>query len=247
MFNLFKKNTQHENLKQVKDFILEHSEEFSINKEKISQDVFDVTMFFFKEVLDLYESMDILIQKDHFRGFLPISRSLLENSINIQYIYDKDTENRAKNFKLASIDKFLKRHKGQKYDEPECKEMESKFKEMLKDYVPGPRMTIEDKFKQVNSHSLYKDEYKRLCEYVHSDYKGPRDLNDNGPYPAYLRRLVFSDTLLVVLEALKSICERFDLEGGVMVIDDPGYKGKLFYSTNPKKSEEVMRNKEKLH
>lgn len=47
---------------------------------------------------------------------------------------------------------------------------------------------------------------------------------------------------------LLSLCRTTDLlRGGVMMIDDFGYKGTVLYSTNPMKAEEAMKNKEKLH
>lgn len=242
MFNLFKKNQRTEDLKQIKIFLRKHKEQLIKNKDKVPQDIFDVTNFFFDEVLDIYESMDILIRKDHFRGCLPMARLLLENSINLQYVYKQDTEQRAKNYKLASANSFLKRLSTLKETNSELNEMKAVFENELKDYAPDKK-TLRDKAEEVNMQSMYKDSYKRLSEYIHSEYRANRDLNRVGPYTEYLKRMVFSDTLLVTLEALKSVCERYDLDGGVMIIDDPGYKGVIFFATNPKKQEEYMKSK----
>jgi len=244
MFNFFKKNQHSEDLKQIKSFLRAHLNQLIDAKAKVPQDIFDVTKFFLEENLDFYESMDILIQKNHFRGCIPIARSIFENSINLQYIYKQDTEQRAKNFKLASMSAFLKRWQSMKEYTPEAEEMKAFMENEIKNYVPDNK-TLKQKADEVGVQSSYKDVYKRLSEYVHSGYKSKRDFDDGRPYTIYLKRIVFSDTLIVTLEALKKVCEMYDLDGGVMVIDDPGYKGVLLYATNPKREEEKMKSAQK--
>lgn len=239
MISLFKKNSRAADIGEIRSFIRDHRNVFTKLEGKIPDDVFDVTCFFFDEILDIYESMEILMQKNHFRGCLPMARLLLENSINLQYIYKQDTEERAKQYKLKSASSYYKRFSTLNDPAPEYQELKKIFEEKLKEYVPN-KMTLKEKAKEVNLHSTYKDSYARLSGYVHSEYKGSRDLSEARPYNDYLRRMVFSDTLLVTLDALKSICEKYDLDGGVMIIDDPGYKGVVFFATNPKKQEETL-------
>lgn len=238
MFNLFKKNNKEDDIEEIKKFLTMHLSQLIKAKDKIPEDVFDVTKFFIEENLDIYESMNILMSKNHFRGCIPLSRSILENSINLQYIYKEDTEQRAKNFKLASMDSFLKRYNDFEDNSPQYKEMKNVFENQLKYYVKD-RKNIKEKFEEVNSHLFYKEAYKRLSGYVHSEYKINRDFTENRPYNNYLKRLVFTDTLLVTLEALKVVCEKFDLDGNFMVIDDLDYNRTIFFSTNPKKMEEI--------
>lgn len=244
MFNFLKnKNSRHEDMKQVKSFIRGHRKEFIENKQKISQDIFDVTIFFFDEILDIYESMDILIQKGHFKGCLPMARLLLENSINLQYIYKQDSEKRAKDFKLASAQALSKRFATLDENTEEFRGVKYILEDQLRGFVKDKK-TLKEKADEVNFESLYKDSYKRLSGYVHSAYRVNWDFDEERPYNLFLKRLVFSDTALVTLEALKSICEKYDLDGGVMfVIDEPGYKGDIAFATNPKKMEENQTDK----
>jgi hypothetical protein len=239
MLSLFKKNSRAADIREIQSFIRAHKEEFEKREAEVPPDVFDVTCFFFDEILDIYASMEILMQKHHFRGCLPMARLLLENSINLQYIYKQDIEERAKQFKLKSASSYYKRFATLNDPAPEYKELKKIFEDKLEEYVPNKK-TLKEKAKEVNLHSMYKDSYTRLSGYVHSEYKGNRDLSEVRPYNDYLRRMVFSDTLLVTLDALKSICEKYDLDGGVMIIDDPGYKGVVLFATNPKKQQEVV-------
>ena len=241
MFNFLKRNSRSDDMKIAKDFFAIHFNQILENKERISQDVFDVTMFFIEEAIILYDSMDLLMQENHFQGCLPIAKSLLENSINIQYIYNDDIEVRAKNFKLASASNFLKRFSKVDDNSIEHKEVKKQFENILKDYSPENK-TIKQKSDEINIGSVYQDVYKRLSEYVHPSYKLNRDFDQIRPYIIYLKRVVFSDILLINAEALRRICEKYDLDGAVIKIDDPGYKGIVFHSTNPKKQEEREKN-----
>lgn len=111
MFTFFKKNSRVADIRKVKSFIHGHKQEFASHKDQVPHDIFDVTNCFFDEVLDIYESMEILMRKHHFRGCLPMARLLLEISINLQYIYKQDTEERAKQFKLKSAASYDRYHK----------------------------------------------------------------------------------------------------------------------------------------
>jgi hypothetical protein len=50
-------------------------------------------------------------------------------------------------------------------------------------------------------------------------------------------------TSLVTLMALEKVCTKYDLDGGMMRIDDPGYKGIVFFATNPKRQEEEKKRR----
>jgi hypothetical protein len=232
MFNFKPRKKDFQNIKK---FISLHLADLITHKNVIPLDVFDVTLFYLEEYLDIYESIDILMQNDHFRGCLPLARSLLENSINLQYVYNKDTEQRAKNFKLAAVNSMLKRLKDFKGDSPKVNEMKATYENLLKNYKPEHK-NLKEKAEEVGSQSLYKDSYKRLSEFVHSSYKADRNLDAVRPYTTYLKKIVFPDTILVTLLTLQSVCEKLDLDGGIMVIDDSAYDGLIVFSTNPKKT-----------
>jgi hypothetical protein len=243
MFGIFNKPSRKKDLKAVKGFLIDHFQQLHNAKDRIPQDVFDVSAFFITEAIQLFDSIDILTRKNHFRGCLPIARTIMEISINFQYIYKQDIEKRAKNFKLDSMLE-MKRKGDSVADEsvnnPAYQEYMSKIADELKDYKKVKK-TVYEKAKETNMESSYISTYRRLSEYVHSGYQPVRDFDEKGPYNDFLKRVVYSDTVMFIMMGLKSMCEQYDLDGGFMVIDDPGYKGIIFFSTNSKKEEE--RNK----
>ena len=99
---------------------------------------------------------------------------------------------------------------------------------------------MREKSKAVNFEATYLRSYRRLSESVHPMYRHEKiDFSENRPFVAELKRTVRSDTCLLTLMALEKVCTKHDLDGGVMMINDPGYKGKVFFATNPKKQEGV--------
>lgn len=237
MFNFFKKKTK---FYAVKLFLIDHLKQLEERKSSIPEDIFDVTKFSLENILDTFVSMDILIEKNDFEGCIKLSRSILENSINLQYIYKEDTEKRAKNFKLTSVKRLTEKFEVLDEYTPEAKEMNDFFMEKLKEYTSEKNMR--DKFKAVNSDHTYIRSYKRLSEYIHPVYRPKKvDFNEPRPYALEMKRTVESDTCLVTLMALEVVCRKYDLDGGVMVIDDPGYKGVVLFATNPKREEAKMK------
>ena len=83
MFNLFKK----EQFFEIRSILVDHLKQLKEKKDSIPEDVFDVTEFSLEEILKVFQSMDILMKKGDFEGCIKLSRSILENSINLQYIY----------------------------------------------------------------------------------------------------------------------------------------------------------------
>ena len=101
---------------------------------------------------------------------------------------------------------------------------------------------MREKFKAVNLDRMYVRSYKRLSEYVHPVYRPKKvDFNELGPYTLEMKRTVESDTCIVTLMALEKVCTKYDLSGGIMRIDDPGYKGIVYFATNPKREEAKMK------
>lgn len=237
MFRIFKKKTM---FGPMVEFLKDHINQFQEKQDSIPSDIFDVTMFSLEEILGVYESMDILMQKKDYSGCIKLARSILENSINIQYIYKSDSENRAKNFKLKSMDGMAKKFKTLSEYTPEVIEMHDFFQEKLKEYTPEKR--IREKFKELNLDDTYARSYVRLSEHIHPTYRSHRlDYTENRPYVEELKRTARADTCLITLMALEKICTKYDLDGGVMVIDDLGYKGIVFFGTNPKREEAKMK------
>jgi hypothetical protein len=238
MFNFFKKKR---NFVAMKLVITDHLKQLEEKRASIPEDVFDITRFSFEELLSTFESMDTLIKKRDYEGCIKLSRSILENSVNLRYIYKEDTEKRAKNFKLKSVKILSKKFESLDDPAPEAKEMNDYFQELLKDYTPEKNMR--DKFKEINSEATYIRSYKRLSEFIHPVYRHKKiDFNQNRPYALEMKRTVRSDTCLVTLTALAVVCVRYNLDGGIVMIDEPGYIGKVFFATNPKKAEEDMKS-----
>lgn len=234
MFNFLKKKTT--NFEEIRSLLIDHIKQINDKKNSIPEDVFDVTKFSIEEILSTFESMDTLMGKNDIGGCIKLSRTILENSINLRYIYKEDIENRAKNFKTASIKKLSEKFESLDQHTPEAKEMYDYFQKLLKDYIPDNKK-IRDKFKEVNSDSTYVRSYKRLSEYIHPTYRPQKiDFNKDTPYILEMKRTVRSDTCIITLTALMDICIKYDLDGGVMVIEEPEYKGTVFFSTNPVKN-----------
>ncbi len=240
MFNLFKKKT---NFVAIRSVLTDHLKQLDEKKSSIPEDVFDITKFSLEEILSTFESMETLIRKNDFEGCIKLSRSILENSVNLKYIYMEETEKRAKNFKLTSVKKLTEKFHslGNEYT-PEAKELNDYFEGLLKDYVPEKNMR--DKFRAINIDDMYVRSYKRLSEYIHPVYRAKKvDFNeDHRPYVLEMKKTVRSDTALVTLMALEVVCAKYDLEGGIMSIDEPGYKGTVLFATNRKRAEEEMKN-----
>jgi len=238
MFDLFKKKTK---FSAIKDLLKDHLKQLEDKKTLIPDDIFDVTKFSMEELLSTFESIDTLIIKNDFEGCAKLSRCILETSINLQYIYKEDTENRAKNFKLTSVKKLTDKFNSLEETTLEAEKMNDYFTGLLKDYEP--EKNIRDKFKAVDSDSIYVRSYKRLSEYIHPVYRPQKiDFNENRPYINEIKRTIRSDTSLVTLTSLVDVCTKFDLDGGIMMIYDPEYKGFIYFATNPKKAQENMRS-----
>lgn len=237
MFNLFKKKTVFGPMKSI---LQDHLNQIHEKRKSIPEDVFDVTKFSMEEFIGIFESMDTLVMKDDFEGCIKLSRSILENSINLQYIYKEDTEKRATNFKLTQVKGMAKKFEALDEYTPEAKEMYEFFKEQLKDYK---ETKIREKFTAVNSGSQYLTSYQRLSEFIHPTYRPSKiDFKEKRPFVENLKRIVRADTCVITLMSLKEVCTKYDLDGGIMMIDEPGYIGQVFFATNPKKAEEDMKN-----
>lgn len=224
----------------MKLLLQEHLKQLQEKRDSIAIDIFDITKFTIEEFISIFDSMDILMKNNDFEGCIKLSRSILENSINLQYIYQKDSNERSKNFKLTAVKGMIKKFESLNEYDSELKEINDFFKEELEGYK---QTQIRQKFETVNSEDQYLKSYQRLSEFIHPTYRAKKiDFTEKRPFVDNLKRIVRSDTCVVTLMALKVICTKYDMDGGVMMIDEPEYKGDLFFATNPEKAEEYMRN-----
>ena len=225
---------------------MSHLEQFHAKGNEVSDNLFDVTDFLVSEVAGLYHSMEVLYGKNQFRSCLSLARSILETLINLKYIYHKDTELRASNYRHFSTKEYLDR--SSKYNIPEDKqEMFNYLKDKASEYKPsGTKRGWDGKSVRVMAEEsgwlvVYED-YSHLSSYLHSKFRGNRDLEIDRPYNNHLKDIVFRNLLVSTLDVLKEITEKFDLDGGTMIAEDFSDKiGLLIYSTNPKKASEDMK------
>ena len=248
MFNFgIKNHSSIKSLNESKKFLKVHLKEFRTKEEVVSEDLFDVTAFLLEEIIDMYESLILLYEKNHFRSCIILARSILENSINLQYIYNKDIELRASNYKLFSLREYVKRAKKTEKMTPELLKFIEELEKIVGKYNPsGKRVghwdgkTVRDQVAELKIESMY-DTYRHLSNFTHSKFQGNRDLSGERPYLDFLRKLVLRDIMVYILPSLQAICERFDLNGGLMVIHDYDIKSPriILYATNPKKNTET--------
>lgn len=228
-------------LGKIRHFLNSHLQELIKRKEDIPADIFDATHFIIENFIDAYESIAILYKKKHYESCIILARTILENSINLKYIYQKDLEKRARNFVLFPMKSWVEKSK--RFEDIEIKAKEDLIKlmeEKLKDYFPTGNnknhwdgRNIKELFSDVNLTQFYTEGYSRLSRFTHSNFKGRVDIHANRPYFDFIRKFIFVDILVVTLEALKSMNEKYDLLNGVIVIEDYPHNGSTFlFSVN---------------
>jgi hypothetical protein len=235
MFSLFY-NKEAREFAEVKRFLSFHLGEFSKHESRVNPDLYDVTTFFLQENIALYDAMEILISKGHFRSCVSLARSLLENAVTLRYIYDDDSDTRARNYKRVAQHSFLQRVRNQ--DDPSIlKATLEIYGDQIVDFNPKKEWpTLKMMFKEIKMDKQYDEWYGRLSEYAHSRYRNGGDLSEDRPFNNFLRKLVYRHVLLMILESLRVATEKFDLDGGVLIMDNYPDEGSVFfYSTNPKK------------
>ena len=123
-------------------------------------------------------------------------------------------------------------------------ELLRKMEEALKDYKPSGKnknnwdgKTIWDIFSELNLESFYVAVYKRLSSFTHPTFNN-RNFNQDRPYINFLRGLLVKEIYLMVLESVRVVSERFDMEDSVSIIRDYPQRGAITaFSTNRKKTE----------
>jgi hypothetical protein len=239
----FWKSGEIKDLEDICNFLKHYLQDFEAIREKVSPSLFRVTYFLMQENLDIYESIIALRRKGRFLSCLILGRSLLENSVNLQYIYQRDTEQRAHNFDLYPMKEYIERSSAIEDMPKEGVEAISRMREELKEYRPAGdfRNHWDGKniwlvFSELDLKSTYTSLYKRLSNFSHSAF-GNRNFQQDRPYINFLKGLLTKEIFIMVLESVRAVSERFDMDEAVARIEDcpPGVT--LFFSTNPKRSE----------
>lgn len=217
---------------------------------EIPPDVFDVMRFVLEENIDFYKSIISLYKTGQFQSCLLIGRTIIENSINLQYILREDTERRAKNFILHSATSTLEGLKNLK-EEIRGKAEVIKHIEGLKEQIQksGSRNFSWDgkSFKQICDElglgEIYNAWYSRLSKFVHPHYKNTRDLEQERPFNNFLKRLISKDMLVLTLQSLKDINKRYKLlEGGAIISDYPEEGALMVFSISSDEADEEAAN-----
>lgn len=219
--------------------VRDHANELN-NRKDIPLDVSEVIIFLLEETIDVYESIATLYKKGHMRSCVILSRSLFENAINLRYILKENTEQRAVNYKLFSLESYLKRVKNYKEDFPGKEVLLTGFDKISKKRVPeGPRKghwdgkSLKEICAELKCDSLYSQFYSRLSGYIHSQYQSTRDLKSETKYNQYIKKLVFQHLFVLILETLKVLNNKYNiLEGGAVIEDYPETGTTLFFSVS---------------
>lgn len=214
----------------------------------IPYEVFEVTKFLLEENIDLYGSIMTLWKVGYFEQCLMLGRVLMENCVSLQYIYQKDTEKRAKNYMLHSFVSTFKRMKeggvNTFYDEPvdeKIEELKKEFEKSGKNNSRWDGRTFKEMCDELGHTSIYNEFYARLSRYTHSQYKGQRSFDESRPYNDFMRKLMLRHIPMLTYEALKAINEKYDLLWGVAIIKNYPHDGAMLaFSFSSKKVDEEM-------
>ena len=222
--------------------------------ENIPFELFEVTKFLLEENVDLYKSIIILLKKGLFQPCLVLGRIIIENSINLQYIYQKDSETRAKNYMIHAFVGDLKRMKKTHENDPDVdvsgpiiagiEELKKELQKSGNRDRPWDGKTFKEICEALNHEWVYKAWYSRLSRYVHSEYKAQRSFDIKRPHNDFLKRLISRDIEVLVLETLKSINNKYNLMEGFAVIENyPHEEATLFFSFSSKEVDEEATRK----
>ncbi len=241
---------QLKDLSKIKVFLEAHLKELGNRKDDIQIDIYDATRFILETLIESYAALHTLYSKKHIESCIVLARTILENGVNLKYIHidNNKSEQRARNFILYPLKTWLTRSKN--FTEEELfaqEELFTRAKRELEGYKPAGNnknhwdgRTVKDLFTETNLTSFYTEGYSRLSGFIHPEYKGGIDIHTQRPYFDFIKRFIFQDILLVSLESLKIINERYDLLEGGMIIRDYPKKGILFvFSVNNKKYDPV--------
>jgi len=235
---------QLKDLAETKDLLDKHLKEWTRRKDDIPVDIFDATRFILETLVDSYGAVHTLYGKKHLDSCIVLARTILENSVNLKYIHQKDSERRAKNFIIFPMKLWLKRTKNlDDADAIKNSEVLLNIKRITEEYNPTGDRTdhwdgkkIRDLFDELKLTPVYTEGYSRLSGYIHPHFKKGIDMHTKRPYYDFIRKFIFKDILVVTLETLKTINEKYDLLEGVVILGDyPRKREVLFFSINNKK------------
>jgi hypothetical protein len=228
-------------LKSVVKMIRHHLSEINKHKEEINPEIFDATKYIWEENCDILLSIIILYKKRQYKSCLILARNILESSANLKYIYSKNSEKRASTYLSFS---FLAILKGLEKCEDEHRDKESMINGIRytieHNYFPEGNnkncwngFSVRDVFDEIKWGMFYEDIYSRLSGFIHGKYGKKIDIEIKSPYFEFLREVLFKHLPVFILESFKAANDKYDILGGVTIIDDYPKRGAIFcYSIN---------------
>ena len=224
----------------IKYMVLAHLSELIKHREQINEDLFEVTAFLLDEIGDALSAI-VALKKDHLKSSIMISRYILEDCVNLHYIYKKDSEKRALNYRAFPAKELLSRMEMYKGNDERIKKEIPRVKERLEKYSPSGSnqnhwdgLSIKKIMSDLGFDDIYQNWYVRMSSYTHPQYRGGKiKISDTGEYVEFLKNMVFKDLNLPILESLRAINRKFDLlEGGVVISNYPKENSTLVFSIN---------------
>ena len=224
----------------IRKMVMAHLNELVSRRKEINEDLFEVTAFLLDEIADALSAI-VTLKKDHLKSSIMISRYILENCINLLYIYKEDSEKRALNYRAFPAKILLKRMEQNQENDKRIKGEIPKVKELADKFCPSGSsnnywdgLSVKKIMEDLNLESMYNDWYVRMSAYIHPQYRGSKiTANDKGEYVKFLKDMVFKDLNVPILYSLRAINKKFDLlEGGAIIENYPKEKSTLIFSIN---------------
>lgn len=224
----------------IKQLVLAHLHELIKRRKEIDENLFEVSAFLLDEIGDALAAI-ITLKKDHLKSSIMISRYILEDCVNLQYIYKEDLEKRSLNYRAFSAKELLNRMEMYEGDDERIKKEIPRVKERAEKYSPSGNnsnhwdgLSTKKIMSDLNLDGMYQNWYVRMSSYIHPQYRGSKiRASDKGEYIEFLKKMVFKDLNLPILESLRAINKKFDLlEGTVIISNYPKEKATLVFSIN---------------
>jgi len=233
--------SRQDEIQGIMEMIGIHLHQLEAQKDVIDGEVYDVTVFLLFELLDIFSSISSLKPEIHFRSCLVLARGIFEDCINLEYIYKKNNERRAKNYRLFSVVEYLNRAEKFQDDIVQKDELINRLRAEVKMYAPSGAdkriwdgISLAKKAEETGREQTY-DFFRQTSNYSHAKFRGNIDFSEKRPYLDFLRELVYRITILETMAILQLIAERFDLDGGVIYLTNPEFNKDIIWATNPKK------------
>lgn len=232
-----------DDIKQIRFVVLSHLRELIKRRKEVDDNLFEITAFLLDEIGDSLASI-IKLREDHLKSSIMIARFILEDSVNLQYIYKADSEKRALNYRSFSAKGLLKRMEQSREEDERIKGEIPRVKERVDMYSPTGNnsshwdgRSVKEIMSDLGLDDIYSNWYMRMSSYTHPQYHGHKITADvDSPYINFLKDMVFKDLALPILESLKVINEKLDLlEGGVIFKNYPKKNSTLVFSINNKR------------